>query len=59
MANPDKKKKREDIQSLRITKRSGKYNTTTKGIVKAPKLEQKEFKREVKGKIKAVKRGLK
>jgi hypothetical protein len=47
---------KDKVSSLKMEKRAGKYtsdaNNPTKGIFKAPKEEQKEFKKTLKQKIK-------
>jgi hypothetical protein len=51
--------KKDAISVLRRTKRSGAYipKSDGSGITKAPKAQQKVFKKEIKAKIKQVKNG--
>lgn len=58
MIDPDKKKKKDAIDILRMTKRSGAYvkNAAGNGITRAGRAEQKAFKKDIKSKIRQVKR---
>lgn len=53
------KAQKDTIAYLKLKKRSGEYipNSSGTGMTKAPKDVQKQFRKEVKAKIKSVRRG--
>ena len=58
---PKKKMLKDQIFELKNSKRSGKWtsdpNNPQAGIVQAPRAEQKEFRRDIKEKIKSIRKG--
>lgn len=54
------KAQKDTISYLKLKKRSGEYipNSTGSGMTKAPKDVQRQFRKDVKAKIKSVRKGL-